>query len=111
MLGILSAQRCQTLHFLNIRDTVLTDQIVKFWIGDKLKHNKLGKDVHELEFPAYLTYTCLSTIIVKEYIERTKSLRGDITSFFIAYVKPYKAASKYTMSTWIKATLGQAGID
>lgn len=112
LLGILSAQRCQTLHFLDIRNMVLSDKIVKFSIGDKLKQTKPGKHVHELEFPAYPTDTCLCiVVVVKEYIERTKSLRGNITSFFITYVKPYKAASKDTISRWIKATLGQAGID
>ena len=112
LLVILSAQRCQTLHFLDIRNMLLTDKIVKFSIGDKLKQTKPGNHVHELEFPVYPTDTCLCIVfVVKEYIERTKSLRGNITSFFITYVKPYKAASKDTISRWIKATLGQAGID
>jgi len=89
---------------------VLTDKIVKFSIGDKLKQTKPEK--HELGFPAYPTDTCLCIVVVlKEYIERNKYLRGNITSFFITYVKPYKAASKDTISRWIKATLGQAGID
>jgi len=46
LLVILSAQRCQTLHFLDIRNMVLTDKIVKFSIGDKLKQTKPGKHVH-----------------------------------------------------------------
>ena len=91
---------------------VLTYKIVKFSIGDKLKQAKPGKHDHELESPAYPTDTCLCiVVVVKEYIERTKYLRGNITSFFITYIKPYKAASKDTISRWIKATLGQAGID
>ena len=48
---------------------------------------------------------------MNEYLERTKPLRGDITSLFVTYVKPYKAASKDTISRWIKTTLGLAGID
>ena len=48
---------------------------------------------------------------MKEYLEHTKPLRGDITSLFVTYVKPYKAASKDTISRWIKTTLGPAGID
>lgn len=46
-------------------------------------------------FLAYPTDTCLCVVVVmKEYLERTKPLRGDITSLFVTYVKPYKAASK-----------------
>ena len=49
--------------------------------------------------------------VMKEYLERTKPLLWDITSLFVTYVKPYKAASKDTISRWIKTTLGLAGID
>ena len=35
----------------------------------------------------------------------------DMTSLFIIYVKPHKAASKDIISRWIKTTLGLAGID
>ena len=90
---------------------VLTDSIVKFSIGDKLKQTKPGKHVHEFEFPAYPTDDCLCIVVVlKEYIERTKPLRGNIASLFLTYVKPYKAAIKDTVSRLVKATLGNAGI-
>ncbi|XP_068689820.1 uncharacterized protein [Montipora foliosa] len=112
LLGLLSAQRCQTLFFLDIRNMVINSSTVKISIGDKLKQTKPGKHVHELEFPAYPTDICLCIVdVMKEYLERTKPLRGDITSLFVTYVKPYKAASKDTISRWIKTTLKLAGID
>ena len=112
LLGLLSAQRCQTLYFLDIRNMVINSSTVKFSIGDKLKQTKPGKHVHELEFPAYPTDICLCVVdVMKEYLERTKPLRGDITSLFVTHVKPYKAASKDTISRWIKTTLRLAGID
>ena len=68
--------------------------------------------MHDLEFPAYAADICLCVVdVMKEYLERTKPLRGDITSLFVTYVKPYKTASKDTISRWIKTTLGLAGID
>ena len=68
--------------------------------------------MRELEFPAYPADICLCVVdVMKEYLERTKSLRGDITSLFVTHVKPYKAASKDIISLWIKTTLGLAGID
>ncbi|XP_074612234.1 uncharacterized protein LOC141866599 [Acropora palmata] len=112
LLGLLSAQRCQTLYFLDIRNMVINSSTVKISIGDKLKQTKPGKHLHELEFPAYPTDICLCIVdVMKEYLERTKPLRGDITSLFVTYVKPYKAASKDTISRWIKTTLKLAGID
>lgn len=112
LLGLLSAQRCQTLFFLDIRNMVINSSTVKISIGDKLKQTKPGKHVHELEFPAYPTDICLCIVdVMKEYLERNKPLRGDITSLFVTYVKPYKAASKDTISRWIKTTLKLAGID
>ena len=112
LLGLLSAQRCQTLYFLDIRNMAINSSTLKFSVGDKLKQTRPGKHVHELKFPAYPTDTYLCVFdVVKEYLERTKPLRGDITSLFVTYVKPYKAASKDTISRWIKTTLGLAGID
>lgn len=112
LLGLLSAQRCQTLYFLDIRNMAINSSTVKFSIGDKLQQNKLGKHVHELDFAVYPTDICLCVVdVMKEYLERTKPLRGDITNLFVTYVKLYKAASKDTLSRWIKTTLGLAGID
>ena len=104
LLGLLSAQRCQTLYFLDIRNVVINSSTVKFSIGDKLKQTKPGKHVHELEFAFAFVLLMFN---MKEYLERTKPLRGDITSLFVTY----KAASKDTMSRWIKTTLELAGID
>ena len=54
---------------------------------------------HELEFPGYPSDTSLCVVvIIKEYLERTKHFRKGITSLFVTYVKPYKAATKSTIS-------------
>ena len=44
-------------------------------------------------------------------MERTKHLRIGITSLFVAYVNPYNAFGKSTISRLIKNILGLAGID
>ena len=75
LLGIFSAQGCQTPYFLDIRDMVVNNSIVKFPIGDKLKQTKPGKHLHELEFPSYPTDVGLRGVdAVKEYSARTKPL-------------------------------------
>ena len=64
-------------------------------IGHKLKQTKPRQ---ELEFPGYPSDASLCVIvIIKEYLERTKHFRKGITSLFVTYVKPYKAATKRTI--------------
>ena len=46
LLGILSAQRCQTLYFFDIQNMVVNNSIVKFSIGVQLKQTKPGKYLH-----------------------------------------------------------------
>ena len=71
----------------------------KFSIGDNLRQTKPGTREHELEFPGYPSDASLCVVvIIKEYLEITKHLRKGITSLFVTYVKPYKAANKSTVS-------------
>ena len=48
---------------------------------------------------------------MKEYLRRTKPLRGDSTKLFISFMKPHKHISRETLSRWIKTVMEAAGID
>lgn len=77
LLTLLSAQRMQTVHLFDIRNMSITDSIVKVSIGDKLKQTRPGYHLHELEFPAYAPDQRLCPVsVVKQYLTRTKPLRG-----------------------------------
>ena len=53
----------------------------------------------ELEFPGYPSDANLRVAVsIKEYLERTKHFGKGITSLFVTYVKPYKAAVKSAIS-------------
>lgn len=74
---------------------VINSSTVKFSTGDKLKQTKPGKHVHELEFPAYPTDTCLCVVdVMKEYLERTKPLRGDILVYLLPMLNHTKQQAK-----------------
>ena len=112
LLTLLSAQRLQTVHLLDIRNMSITDSIVQVSIGDKLKQTRPGYHIHELEFPAYYPDQRLCPVsVVKQYLIRTKPLRGEITNLFISFVRPYRSVRKSTISRWVKTTLGLAGVD
>lgn len=112
LLTLLSAQRIQTVHLLDIRNVDLSESIVKISVGDKLKQTRPGYHPHELEFPAYPPHKNLCPVFtVREYLSWTKPLRGKVTNLFISFVRPYKPVSKSTVSRWVKTTLGSAGVD
>lgn len=109
---LLSAQRIQTVHLIDIRNVDLSESIVKISVGDKLKQTRPGYHLHELEFPAYSPDKNVCPVFtVREYLSRTKPLRGKVTNLFISFVRPYKPVSKSTVSRWVKTTLGLAGVD
>ena len=45
---------------------------------------------------------------MKEYLRRTKPLRGDSTKLFISFRKPHKHISRETLSRWIKTVMEAA---
>ena len=95
LLTLLSAQRIQTVHLLDIRNVDLSESIVKISVGDKLKQNRPGYHLHELEFPAYFPDKSLCPVFtVREYLSPTKPLRCKVTNLFISFVRPYKPVSK-----------------
>ena len=53
---------------------------------------------------------CLVTYI-SEYISRTKNLRKKTVQLFLTTQKPHGAASKETISKWIRTVMLMAGLD
>jgi hypothetical protein len=45
------------------------------------------------------------------YLEKTKTLRGNITQLFITTKKPYKAVTRDTICRWTRTVLIKSGID
>ena len=90
----------------------LSESIVKISVGDKLKQTRPGYHLHELEFPAYFPdkNRCPVLRTVREYLSRTKPLRGKVTILFISFVRPYRPVGKSTVSRWVKTTTGLAGV-
>ena len=111
LLALLSGQRCQTLHALNIKDMYITENNVEFIITDLLKTSKPGKQNTKVEFRPYDKDPSLCAVsYLTEYLTRTKKLRMD-RKLLISYQKPHKAVSKDTVGRWLKMGLKAAGID
>lgn len=110
--ALLSGQRLQSLHLLDIRNTTITKSACKFRIGDLIKTSRPGVHQQELTLPAYAPDRRLCVVtVINEYLQRTKALRGDQICLFISYTKPHKGISRDTLSRWIKSLLTRAGVD
>jgi hypothetical protein len=112
LMGLLSAQRGQTLHLLNVRDMELSFSKAKFTVNELVKQTRPGTHVADLVFTGYAPdrRLCVLTVL-KEYLKRTLYLRGAETRLFISTVKPHKRVSSQTISRWIKAVLAASGVD
>ena len=112
LLMLLSGQRIQTIHMLDIRYMTLMESSCSFSISKPVKQTRPGTHVTDLVFQAYLTDPRLCIVkCIQEYVSRTQPLRGDETQLLISFVKPHKAVSKDTIGRWVKSVLANAGID
>ena len=109
---LISGQRGQVLHLLDIRNMVISDSRVSFSIGDLLKSFRPVSHLSELSFEAYAPdeRLCVYAAIL-HYLERTKDIRGQISRFFLTTKPPIKMASRDTLRRWTRDFMGAAGID
>lgn len=112
LLCLLTGQRCQTIHNIDINFIQFHDEGCIITIREVLKHTKTGKHQPPLELRSYSNDERLSIITyLSEYIIRTVGLRKEQSQLLISFNKPHKAVSKYIVARWVKNTLKQSGID
>ena len=109
---LLSGQRGQTVHLLDIRNMTLGAAAATFRLGDPVKATRPGQHIQELKFKAYAPdrRLCVLTVL-KAYLSRTLDNRGKVTRLFITTQKPFVAASRDTLRRWTRDVLAAAGID
>ena len=108
---LLSAQRCQTLHLLEIDDIVLSSTQLIIHPNHMLKQTRPGYHLDSLVFKKYPQDASLCIVTcMEQYLKRTKYLRQG-QKLMISTIKPHKAASQNTISRWVKLILSKAGID
>ena len=110
--ALLTGQRAQSLHLMDIRNMMLTKSKVKFRFADLLKQTRPGYQLHEITIKAYPPdkRLCL-VLLLHEYLDRVKNIRGDCTKLFLTTQPPYREASQQTIARWVKHMLIKAGLD
>ena len=112
LLTLLSGQRVQTIHLLDISTMKINNSSCTFVITEKVKQTRPGKHIEPLKFTAYAPDKRLCVIkYLQEYLNRTSIHRGDNNQLLLSFVRPFKPVSKDTLSRWVKSVLEAAGID
>ena len=111
---LVTGQRCQSVHLMDIRHMVKGKSSYKFHI-DKLlvKQPRPGKPQPVLVLPAYPADKRLCVLsYLQEYLTRTESVcNSEHTSLFLSYGKPHHPVCKSTISSWVKTVMTKPGID
>ena len=96
---------------MDTRNITFEESYVIIRIGNLLKTTNKKQHTGEVQFPYFPSnkYICLVYCLTK-YLDAIKPRRDNITSLFIASLKPYRPISKDTVARWIKTTLAAAGI-
>ena len=112
LLLLVSGQRGQTIHLLHINHMFVGDDKYTFVIPNHLKQSKPGVSNPQVVLESFERPSICVVTTLKEYLVRTKSLRGSGQSqLLLSFVKPYKPVSRDTVTRWVRCTLALAGID
>lgn len=112
LLTLLSGQRVQTIHLLDLSSMTINNSSCTFVITEKVKQTRPGKHVQPLKFTAYAPDKRLCVIkYLQEYLKRTNMHRGHNNQLLLSFVKPFKPVSKDTVSRWVKTVLKDSGIN
>ena len=84
----------------------------EFTMPEHVKQSRPGYKPPSIMLKAYPADQKLCVFShMKEYLTRTRPLRGSVTGVFITLVKPYKHVSRDTISRWICSVTKDAGVD
>lgn len=112
LIALVSAQRGQSLHILDISYMKATESTYEFTLPEHVKQSRPGFKTPSVFLKAYpMDKTLCVFEHLREYLKRTQSLRGAETKLFISFVKPHKRVARETISRWIRTTMEMAGID
>lgn len=113
LLALVSAHRVQTLAKISIHNIKTFEDRLEILVPDKIKTTKLGNSQPLLIIPFFHENhnLCLARTL-QYYIEKTSSFRPPGESqLLLTFKKPFHAATRQSVSRWIKSTLYRSGIN
>lgn len=111
LLAVITAQRKQTLHLIKLNNILKTRQGYEIRIPDTIKTTRPGTFQPLLVLPRFDSRpTLCAARTLEAYMAATQPIRGGHDSLFLTTRRPYAAASKDTISRWIRSFLAQCGL-
>lgn len=102
ILALMSAQRVQSLSYLDIEHRSLLKDKPVFYIENCLKQSRPGFHVQPLVFEKYPSDENLcSFTLLNLYLKKSASLRSSSTALLISVQKPHKQDPIHSISRWI----------
>lgn len=112
LIALTQASRCQSLQLLSLKDIKKGPDYYVLQYSDSLKQSRPGISVPNVVLRQYTPDRRLCVVnTLTEYIKRTENLRGDNTSLFISYLKPFGSVTTSTISRWLRNVMFLSGID
>lgn len=112
LLLLVTGQRGQSIHLMNLSAMKLTESACQFQILDHTKTSKPGHPLTSITISVFeQNHRICPLTALKEYLARTQDLRNGEQCLFISYVKPHRAVLRDTISRWAKIVLESSGID
>ena len=120
LVALITAQRVQTVHMLDIKMMVKDYNGYSFVFDKVIKTSRQGQKLPVLVLKAYPKDRRLCVVtVLKEYLKRRLlKVQSSETKLLVSYivsttngVKSHKAVSKSTVSRWIKNVMARSGID
>ena len=105
---LVTAQRCQTLHLIEIEDIEMKDNIYVIKTRHKLKQTRPGYHLKDIILQPYDKPKLCIVKTLKEYLIRTEGFRIDEKKLLISTLTPHKGVSKTTVSRWVKQLMLKA---
>lgn len=106
LLALITAHRIQTIASIKRCNILKRGNNYEIEISDKIKTSRRGVSQPLLLLPKFLQNSKLCIVLTLEkYLEKTSDLIVNPNKLFITTVKPFKEASKDTVSRWIRSFL------
>ncbi|OXU17977.1 hypothetical protein TSAR_001823 [Trichomalopsis sarcophagae] len=111
LLALITAHRKQTISLITIKNIIRKADSYEIEIPQRVKNSKSGTFQPLLILPKFTEKPDLCIVnTLNRYLEVTKDLCKECDSLIITTKKPYKKASRDTISRWIRAFLVKSGI-
>lgn len=112
LLALLTSQRTQNLQSLRLKDITLNNENIQIVWSSLMKQSRPGYNLEPVVLQAFVQNKKLCIVsYLRQYISRTKYIRGDNEQLFVSYKEPHDSVSKSTVSRWLRTIMSMCGVD